>query len=127
ILLERRSGRQRGALIVVDQLRINVLRGAEHRQPLAIAGGHPQHAAHAPLAPLDPIFELGHRRLRYFFFPSFREMRSVAFWTPCPCWASGGRNSRIPAPPCPPFWGSMPLIPISPGFGVAMVMPSGIG
>ena len=77
ILLKRRSGSERGALIVVDQLRINVLRGAEHGQPLAIAGGGPQRAAHAPLAPLDPVFELGHRRHRYFFLPSLRKMRST--------------------------------------------------
>src|ERR1700726_4093632 len=33
ILLKRRSGSERGALIVVDQLRVDVLGGAEHGQP----------------------------------------------------------------------------------------------
>src|SRR4029079_7535465 len=84
VFLKRRNPSEGRASFVVDQLHINVLRGAEHRQPLAVAGGETQRAAHARLAPLDPVFELGHRPLRYFFLPSLRKMRSFAYLTPLP-------------------------------------------
>jgi hypothetical protein len=48
------------------------------------SGGKPQDAAHAPLAPLDPVAQPAHYQLRYFFLPSLRKIRSVAYLTPLP-------------------------------------------
>src|SRR5882757_829053 len=51
VLFQRRGGRERLALQVVDDLRIDVLRRAEHRQPRTAAGGTAQRVPHALLAP----------------------------------------------------------------------------
>src|SRR5208282_4897652 len=72
-LFDRRSGDQRDALIVVDHLRVDVLGGAEHRKPLALAGRTAQRAAHAPLPPLDPVTELGHRAAPLLLLAFFAE------------------------------------------------------
>src|SRR5271154_5867325 len=83
-LFQRRRRHHRGARIVVDHLRVDVLRGAEHGQALALARRAPQRAAHAPLPPHNSVACLGHRRLRYFFLPSLRKMRSPAYLMPLP-------------------------------------------
>src|SRR5271169_917237 len=83
-LLQRRGSDQRGALIVVDQLRVDMFAGAENGQPFALAGGKSQDAAHAPPAPLDPVAQPAHYQLRYFFLPSLRKIRSAAYLTPLP-------------------------------------------
>src|SRR5207302_10637283 len=83
-LLERGRRRQRLALQVVDDLRIDMLRRTEHRQTRAAAGGTAQRQPHALLAP--GIRNLGsrHDRLRYFFLPSLRNMNSSTYFTPLP-------------------------------------------
>src|SRR6185503_7045164 len=50
-------------LQVVDDLRIDVLGGAEYGEPRPAAGAGLNGAAHARLAPLGCVLELGHRRL----------------------------------------------------------------
>src|SRR5205085_10981352 len=83
-LLERGRQRQRLALQLVDDLRIDMLRRTEHRQTRAAAGGTAQRQPHALLAP--GIRNLGsrHDRLRYFFLPSLRKMNSSTYFTPLP-------------------------------------------
>src|SRR6185437_2581826 len=83
-LLQRRSRSQCLALDVVDNLRIDVLRRAEHRQPRAAAGGATQSQPHALLAPGVGDLESRHDRLRYFFLPSLRKMNSSEYFTPLP-------------------------------------------
>src|SRR5208282_4072956 len=70
---DRRGGNERDAAIVVDHLRVDVLGGAEHRKPLALASGAAQRAAHAPLPPLDPVTELGHRAAPLLLLAFFAE------------------------------------------------------
>src|SRR5688500_3367053 len=84
--LFQRRGRDQGlAFYVVDDLRINVLRRAEYRQPLARAGRLLDLPADARGAPRGWAFELRHRLLRYYFFlPSLRKMYSPACLTPLP-------------------------------------------
>ena len=60
-------------------------------------------AAHTPLAPLHPVVEFAHRRPRYFFLPSLRKTRSLAYLMPLPLYGSGGRYSRISAATWPTF------------------------
>ena len=50
-LFERRSGRKRLALLIVDDLGIDVLRRAEHRQPRAAVGNRLEDATYTTLAP----------------------------------------------------------------------------
>src|SRR5712691_5792144 len=83
-LLQRRSRRQRLALQVVDDLRIDVLRRAEYRQPRTAAGGTTQRQPHALLAPGIRNLESRHDRLRYFFLPSLRKINSSEYFTPLP-------------------------------------------
>src|SRR4029079_12240187 len=81
------DGRCRGngdAPVIIDDLSVDVLARTEHRQPLALAGSAPERAAHAPGAPQDPVLELGHAPLRYFFLPSLRKMYSPAYLMPLP-------------------------------------------
>src|SRR5580704_7010470 len=83
-LFDRGSRRERDAAIVVDHLGVDVLGGTEHRQPRAPMRRAGKHAAHASAPPIDPVAELGHRQLRYFFLPSLRKMRSPAYLMPLP-------------------------------------------
>src|SRR4051794_1842114 len=83
-LLERRGGRERLALQIVDDLRIDVLRRAKHRQARPPAGRPAQRQPHALLAPGIRNFVSRHDRLRYFFLPSLRKMNSLAYFTPLP-------------------------------------------
>src|SRR5262245_340403 len=84
LLLQRRGGGERLAFLVVDDLRVDVLRRTEHRQPRAAAAGAAQRKPDTLLAP--GIRNLGsrHDRLRYFFLPSLRKMNSLAYLTPLP-------------------------------------------
>ena len=54
-------------------------------------------------------------------------MYSPAYVTPLPLYGSGLRKPRISAATWPTCWRSMPEITTSVGFGVAIVMPFGIG
>src|SRR5207244_11817514 len=83
-LLQRRRRRQGLALEVVDDLRVDVLRRAEHRQTRATAAGAAQRQPHALLAPGIRNLQSRHDRLRYFFLPSLRKMNSLAYFTPLP-------------------------------------------
>src|SRR5436305_1619857 len=83
-LLQRRCRGQRLALQVVDDLRVDMLRRAEHRQARPAAGGAAQRQPHALLAPGIRNLEFRHDRLRYFFLPSLRKMNSLAYFTPLP-------------------------------------------
>src|SRR5581483_12391329 len=83
-LFERRRRDQRLALHVVYDLRIDVLRRAENRQPLAATGRSLDVTPHARGASFRAVFELRHRLLRYFFLPSLRKMYSPAYFTPLP-------------------------------------------
>src|SRR5450755_2228994 len=83
-LLERRGGGERLALQIVDDLRVDVLRRAKHRQPRTAAGGPAQRQPHALLAPGIRNLVSRHDRLRYFFLPSLRKMNSLAYLTPLP-------------------------------------------
>src|SRR5882672_7444546 len=83
-LLQRRSRRQRLALQVVDDLRIDVLRRAEYRQTRTAARGTTQRQPHALLAPGIRNLESRHDRLRYFFLPSLRKINSSEYFTPLP-------------------------------------------
>src|SRR3984957_18791357 len=60
-LLDRRSRRERDALVVVDHLGIDVLGRAEHGEPLALARGAAQRAADAALAAHNSVAELGYQ------------------------------------------------------------------
>src|SRR5258708_2780493 len=83
-LLQRRRRGQRLALQVVDDLRVDVLRRAEHRQTRAAAGGAAQRQPHALLAPGIRNLESRHDPLRYFFLPSLRKINSSEYFTPLP-------------------------------------------
>src|SRR5258705_9955257 len=83
-LLQRRRRGQRLALQVVDDLRVDVLRRTEHRQPRTAAGGTAQRQPHALLAPGIRNLESRHDRLRYFFLPSLRKINSSEYFTPLP-------------------------------------------
>src|ERR1700754_3148318 len=83
-LLQRGGRGQRLALQVVDDLRIDVLRRAEHRQTRPAAGGAAQRQPHALLAPGIRNLEFRHDRLRYFFLPSLRKINSSEYRTPLP-------------------------------------------
>src|SRR4029077_18502455 len=84
LLLQRRGRGERLALLVVDDLRVDVFGRTAHRQPRAAAAGAAQRQSDALLAP--GIRNLGsrHDRLRYFFLPSLRKMNSSAYLTPLP-------------------------------------------
>src|SRR5262249_14282884 len=84
VLLDRRGRDQRLALVVVDDLRIDVLRRTEHRPPRPHARGALDRPAHAALSSQNPSRDLAHRPLRYFFLPSLRKMYSLAYFTPLP-------------------------------------------
>src|SRR5262245_40347182 len=81
----QRRGRGKGdALLVVDHLRIDVLRRAEYRKARAQLAGGLQRLADARPAECD-FFELGsHDDTRYFFLPSLRKMRSSEYLMPLP-------------------------------------------
>src|SRR6201995_1236609 len=83
-LFQRRGRGQRLALQVVDDLRIDVLRRAEHRKTRPAAGGAAQRQPHALLAPGIRNLEFRHDRLRYFFLPSLRKINSSEYRTPLP-------------------------------------------
>src|SRR6185312_8417007 len=83
-LFHRRGGRERLALQIVDHLRIDVLRRAEHGKPRAAVRGTAQRQPHALLAPGIRNLVSRHGRLRYFFLPSLRKMNSSAYFTPLP-------------------------------------------
>src|SRR5262249_45578368 len=83
-LLQRRGGSDRLALLVVDDLRVDVLRRAEHAQAWTAVGRAAQRMAHALLAPGIRNSQLRHDPLRYFFLPSLRKMNSPAYFTPLP-------------------------------------------
>src|SRR6185437_6836344 len=84
VFFDRRRRGQRDAGIVVDQLGVDVLRRAKHRKPLAAVRGALQRRPHPAAPPVHPVVELAHRRLRYFFLPSLRKMRSDAYLMPLP-------------------------------------------
>src|SRR6185437_2927455 len=89
-LLQRGSRSQRLALQIVDDLGVDVLGRAEHRQTRTSASGAAQRQPHALLAPGIRNFHSRHRRLRYFFLPSLRKMNSSTYFTPLPLYGSGG-------------------------------------
>src|SRR5262249_52930481 len=85
VLLERRGCGQRLAVRVVDDLRIDVLRGAVHREPRTATGASLERAAHARFAPRSLLVERrAHRRCPYFFLPSLRKTCSPLKRTPLP-------------------------------------------
>src|SRR5581483_11177760 len=84
VFFQRRRRSQRLTLQVVDDLGIDVLGGAEHRQPRTAVRGPAQGKPHALLAPGVRDLDSGHGRLRYFFLPSLRKMNSLAYFTPLP-------------------------------------------
>src|SRR4051812_30676497 len=75
-LLQRRSRRQRLALQVVDDLRVDVLRRTEHRQTRTTIGVAANGQTNTLLAPGIRNLEFRHDPLRYFFLPSLRKMNS---------------------------------------------------
>src|SRR5580704_6540106 len=70
---DRRRRHERDALVVVDQLRVDVLRRAVNRQSLALARGAAQGAAYAPGAPHDPVAEFAHRAAPLFLLAFLAE------------------------------------------------------
>src|SRR5262249_39637924 len=72
-LLDRRGGRERRALGVVDDLRVDVLGRAEHRQPRPSVGRTLDGAAYTRLPPVGPILETSHRRLPSLLLPFLAE------------------------------------------------------
>src|SRR5579871_4001469 len=83
-LLERRGGSQSLALQVIDDLGIDVLRRAEHRQARSTAAGTAHRKPDTLLAPGIRNLCSRHDRLRYFFLPSLRKMNSSTYFTPLP-------------------------------------------
>src|SRR6185437_8867375 len=83
-LFQRGGGRERLALQIVDHLRIDVLRRAEHGKPRTAVRGTAERQPHALLAPGIRNLVYRHGRLRYFFLPSLRKMNSLAYFTPLP-------------------------------------------
>src|SRR5688572_5320293 len=81
---DRRCRSDGHTLHVIDQLRIDLLRRAEHRKPRAAIGGRLDLAADRCGAPRSPVCESRHGALRYFFLPSLRKMNSPAYFTPLP-------------------------------------------
>ncbi len=63
ILFERGGRRDRLALLVVDHLRVDVLRRAKHRKPRAVAGGAADVPPDLRRSPQRPISDCGHRAL----------------------------------------------------------------
>src|SRR5690242_2635565 len=84
VLFHRRRRGERRALQVVDDLRIDVLRRAEHGEARPAVRGTAQREPHALLAPGIRNLVSRHRRLRYFFLPSLRKMNSPTYFTPLP-------------------------------------------
>src|SRR6516225_2408529 len=84
VLFQRRSGRERLALQIVDHLRVDVLRRAKHGEPRPAAGRAAERQPHALLAPGIRNLVSRHGRLRYFFLPSLRKMNSSTYFTPLP-------------------------------------------
>src|SRR5262245_7882553 len=88
----RACGSDRAALRVVDQLRIDMLARAVHREPGTSTARLRDAIAHAPGAPIEQFLQVGHdATFPYFFLPSLRRMRSLAYLTPLPLYGSGGR------------------------------------
>src|SRR5215468_5801175 len=71
--LDRRGRRQRDAAIIVDHLRVNMLRRAVYGEPFAVSRGTAQQAAHTALTPLDPVTELAHQAAPLFLLAFFAE------------------------------------------------------
>src|SRR5579871_34683 len=84
VLFQRRGGRQRLALQIVDHLRIDVLRRAEHGQPRPPTARAAERQPDALLAPGIGNLVSRHGPLRYFFLPSLRKMNSSTYFTPLP-------------------------------------------
>src|SRR5918995_4248741 len=84
VLLERGGGGDRDAALVVDDLRIDLLRGAEHRQPRAAVRRLADGAADPRPAAVPGSEVLSHGSCPYFFLPSLRKMNSLEYFTPLP-------------------------------------------
>src|SRR5690606_19527412 len=113
-----------------EQLRVQVLAGAQHRQArnaeFADMCARRLGAAQAGNFLLHGLV-LRKLKAGQAFLASLRMMFSPAYLTPLPLYGSGGRKPRILAATSPTCCRSAPLTTISVCDGVAMVMPSGAG
>src|SRR6185503_20409328 len=129
LLLGVRGSREHATRDVVDRLRVDVLRRAEHGQTRTLRGA------------VDPLADgaLALRALALFggavldvsshgylpaVFPALRRMVSVTYLMPLPLYGSGGRKLRIFADAAPSSWRSMPD-KINRFLSVFAEMPSG--
>src|SRR5215203_3434954 len=84
VLFEGRGGRQRRTALIVDDLRVDLLRRAEHRKPRTAVRRLTDRTPNPRLAAVFGSKFLSHSRGPYFFLPSLRKMNSSAYFTPLP-------------------------------------------
>src|SRR5262249_53006969 len=126
ILAARRRG-QRDAADVVDELRVDVLRAAKHRQarPLGRTGNTLANAITPDPAPFVVIVGSAHAAPVPAALPALRRMCSPSYFTPLPLYGSGGRNPRISAAAWPTDHLSAPEMTTRVGFSTLIVTPAG--
>src|SRR5271154_4434646 len=83
-LFERGGGRNSVAPLVVDDLSVDLLRGAKNAEPRATARMSADRATHASFASIRGGLGVSHAVASYFFLPSLRKMNSPAYFTPFP-------------------------------------------
>src|SRR5580700_2118716 len=83
-LFERGGGRNSVAPLVVDDLSVDLLRGAKNAEPRATARMSADRATHASFASIRCGLGVSHAVASYFFLPSLRKINSPAYFTPFP-------------------------------------------
>src|SRR5580704_12802382 len=83
-LFKRGGGRKSVAPLVVDDLSVDLLRGAKNAEPRATVRMSADRAAHARLASIRCGLGVSHAVASYFFLPSLRKINSPAYFTPFP-------------------------------------------
>src|SRR6185437_3909930 len=113
LLFGVRGGCEHAARDIVDRLRVDVLRRAEHGQPRTLRGAVDALANRALALGALAVFVgavLDVSRHGYLpaVFPALRRMVSLTYLMPLPLYGSGGRKLRIFADAAPSAWRSMP-------------------
>src|SRR5262245_27580765 len=126
-VLAARSRGECHAAQIVDDLGVDVLGAAEHRQTRTL--GRTDHAAANAITPDAPalvvIVGSTHDDAVPAALPALRRMYSPSYLTPLPLYGSGGRNPRISAADWPTCHLSGPAPVTRDGFSTLIVMPVG--
>src|SRR5207302_5082952 len=119
---------QRPPALVVDQLGVDVIQAAKHRQARARRGAaDPPAQPEMPYVPRRASFASDHFAPAPAFLPTLRRTTSSAYLIPLPLYGSGLRNIRSVAAVCPSSALSAPRSVISVCLSISAVMPSGSG